>query len=347
MSRCVTLSPYDFADEASSIVTSGCVILYDYPCCQGATLEVKNYYSDLGDYHDFAGSISPCGEFRSEMPESIHETWLGHTENMTKFAENGDIAVYYNDAVHTTALRSHRDILNKVWNYVKENYGKFGPDGGRLSVFMHANVSGPTYGFNSIQNYFDEDSDCRNLIDVTGDLEAWSTPLSGVELDIVVHEIAHIVEGASKGIHESPSYGLWGDSKWAEIFMYDVYSSLGYTQERDRVHEMWTNSADNFPKPGTHWFRDWFFPIWRDCGGVQVLDKYFELLAKHYPKEPGQKWKYRAGAVINLGEFVHFFSGAAGRNLVDQAKIAFQWDSSNERDLWQARRNFPGVRYDH
>ena len=42
-------------------------------------------------------------------------------------------------------------------------------------------------------------------------------------LDMIVHEVAHIVEGGSKNTQRSPQFGIWGDSKWAEIFIYDVY----------------------------------------------------------------------------------------------------------------------------
>lgn len=50
-------------------------------------------------------------------------------------------------------------------------------------------------------------------------------------------------------------------------------------------------------------------------------------------------------AALNLAEFVYFFSGAAGRNLIGQARIAFKWNANDDSLLEQDRRNYPGVRY--
>ena len=47
---------------------------------------------------------------------------------------------------------------------------------------------------------------------------------------MVTHEISHIVEGANNGAWGSPAFPIWGDSKWAEFFIYDVYTALGRQQ---------------------------------------------------------------------------------------------------------------------
>jgi hypothetical protein len=48
---------------------------------------------------------------------------------------------------------------------------------------------------------------------------------------------------------------------------------------------------------------------------------------------------------MNWGEFVHFWSGAVGRDLSDQADIAFDPSAEREAQLTQAKIDFPGVTY--
>ncbi|MFT3926445.1 MAG: hypothetical protein QM778_28125 [Myxococcales bacterium] len=48
---------------------------------------------------------------------------------------------------------------------------------------------------------------------------------------------------------------------------------------------------------------------------------------------------------MNLGEFVHFMSGAAGTDLKTQAMNAFTWSTEREQQLTKARADFPGVTY--
>lgn len=348
VTKCLSLSRYNFSVKASSIRTSGCVILYEDNCCHHYSTTYTYDNPNLRPSLKVARSIGPCSQVQEPSPESISETWSGHSQTMTVASEVDNVTIYYNSDMTKSALEYHRVVFSKVWDYVSRYYRRMVQDGSNLTVFMHANVHGPTYSTNSFQTYFDEESGCRNMIDLVGDSKAWSKPLAGVEFDKILHEISHIVENTSNWVHGSPSQGFWGDStssKWAEIFAYDVYTNLGYSQESYRVYEMWMNKTANFPKPNTYWFRDWFFPLWRDYGGSLIFRQYFWLLSRHYPKEPDQFWNYKGDAVINMGEFVHFFSGAAGKNLVDVARIAFKMNSQDEKQLEQARMAYPGIQY--
>jgi hypothetical protein len=96
------------------------------------------------------------------------------------------------------------------------------------------------------------------------------------------------------------------------------------------------NSSDNFPRANTHWFRDWFYPIYNSYGGSQVLNRFFSLLAQYFPKNGNN---YSRG--MNWGEFVHFWSGAAGVNLKSLATTAFGWPAQYETQFNQARIDFP------
>src|SRR5262249_14825228 len=150
------------------------------------------------------------------------------------------------------------------------------------------------------------------------------------------HESGHVVESANNGIHGSPAFALWQDSKWMEFYQYDVYVALGLDAEAKRVFDMYTNSSDAFPRAGTHWFRDWFFPLWRDHGHAQVMVKFFKLLAMSSPKSANAYSR-----ALNWGEFVHFMSGAAGANLKAQATMAFGWPADREAQFNKARSDFP------
>jgi len=156
----------------------------------------------------------------------------------------------------------------------------------------------------------------------------------------VTHEIAHVVEGASKGIHNSPAFPIWGDSKWAEIFNYDVYKSLGMDSDATRWYNMMITGSDNFPKPNTFWFRDWFYPIYSQNGESQVLNNFFVVLSQNFPKN-GNNYSRD----MNMGEFVHFWSGACGKNLQPLAENAFGWQLEWNTQFFNAKAEFPNIQY--
>ncbi|MFY0580863.1 hypothetical protein ACN28S_47410 [Cystobacter fuscus] len=67
-----------------------------------------------------------------------------------------------------------------------------------------------------------------------------------------------------------------------------------------------------------------------------MLNRYFSLLAQYYPKNGND---YARG--LNWGEFIHFWSGAAGVNLKTLATSAFGWPTEWETQFVQAQRSFP------
>ena len=77
------------------------------------------------------------------------------------------------------------------------------------------------------------------------------------------------------------------------------------------VYRRFTGNADDFPQRGTRWFRDWFYPLWRDCGQAEVMDRFFRELARHFPRDSGGTYTRR----MNWGEYIHFTSGAAAADL--------------------------------
>ncbi|HEY0608169.1 MAG TPA: T9SS type A sorting domain-containing protein, partial [Chitinophaga sp.] len=162
----------------------------------------------------------------------------------------------------------------------------------------------------------------------------WTGATQG-DYNLLTHEVGHLVELASKNMHGSPAFGIWGDSKWCEIYIYDVYKGLGLESRATNAYNEFMGKTDNFPRANTAWFKNWFYPIYSQYGGAAVLNRYFVQLALYFRRTgtdyPG----------MNMGEFVHFWSGAAGVNLKALATTAFGWTSEYEAQFVKAQQDFP------
>jgi hypothetical protein len=232
---------------------------------------------------------------------------------LTRKYYDKDVAIYFDPDVDPSVTWVH-SYIGDVWRYTKSVYGDFGLDK-RLYVICHTGK----YSGGHPSTYFDPSHDYRNVIDcgpgpwTTFDYNATAVP---------IHEVGHIVEGASKGKYESPASRLWGDSKRMEIYIYDVYKGLKRDEYAARWYDEQINKVDNFPRADTHWFRDWIYPIYNTYGGSQVLNRYFTLLSQNFPtKDNGVDYE----RPMNWGEFVYFWSGATSKNMKAQATTAFGW----------------------
>lgn len=269
----------------------------------------------------------------AEPPATWQEHWFEHVQVVKRVYYDNDLAVYFDNDV-SSSITWPNSFVGNLWRYTKSVYGNFGSENRVYAIFHTGKYSG---GHPS--TYFDDSHDYRNVIDLGS--SSWNAWLSGTgnDLDIAAHEVAHIVEGASKGYKDSPAFGIWGDSKWAEIFIYDAYKGLGMTADATRWYNLNINNSDNFPRAGTQWFKNWFYPIYQ-LKGAAGLNNYFTLLARWFPKN-GQKYARN----LNMGEFIHFWSGAAGKNLKAQATTAFGWNTTYENQFNKARTDFPGIVY--
>ncbi len=264
-------------------------------------------------------------------PKTWQEHWFEHNQLLTNVYYNDDLALYY-DKDMDPAITWPRAAFTKMWKYVKKTYGNFG-DSSRLYVIFHADK----YGGGHPSDYFDASHDYRNVIDVGLGANDWYNE-GGERTNLPIHEIGHIVASASHGrTHDLQHTSVWGDSKFAEIFVYDVLMNTGYENEAAAVVTEMQTTYDDFPQASTQWFKNWFYPIWGQYGHGKVLARYFELISKNVDMNRDQN--------LNMGEFVHFFSGAAGVNLKAQATIAFGWDDTREQQFKQAQQDYPGVKY--
>ena len=279
-------------------------------------------------------------------PATWQEHWFEHNQIVKKVFADTSIVVYFDDQVVKT-ITWPNTYLAQVWNYTKKNYGGFGSDPRLYAIFHSAKYSG---GHPS--TYMDGSHDLRNVIDCgSSDANAWVSG-TGNDIDLTTHEVGHIVEGASKGVHNSPAFDIWHDSKWMEIYQYDVYLGLGRNDDAVRWFNKMQSTTDNYPRAGTKWFKDWFYPVYTQYGKTKVLNNFFALLAKNFPKKyfnNGTATYPEYARKMNFGEFIHFWSGAAGTNLKSLAQTAFG-DKDEDGNDWtvqftQAQTTFSDIKY--
>lgn len=275
--------------------------------------------------------ISPGGP-GGEPPQEWAEHWFEHNQTLQLVDYNEWVVLYFDAEVDQSQTDWLLPFLTDVWKYTVKHYGQFtdGERDGRLYGIFHQGK----YSGGHPSTYFDESHDYRNVSD------AGPGPWPDGSFDLASHEVSHVVEGASRGVHGSPAFGLWGDSKWAEFYQYDLYVGLGLTAEAERVFEKFSNGSDSFPQANTHWFSDWYYPLWRDYGGVAVMVNFFQLLSEHFPKNGDD---YARG--LNFGEYVHFMSGAVNADLKQLATTAFGWPTERETEFQNAKQEFGEVSY--
>ena len=264
----------------------------------------------------------------------VAEHWFEHDQLLHLAGVTSDVAVYFDADVNEDAARWLLPYLEEAWRYTKQTFGEFGPDPLLYSIFHQGRYAG---GHPS--SYQDVSHDNRNVTDCgpgpyrEGD--------SGIH-EMVTHEISHVVEGANNGAWGSPAFPIWGDSKWAEFFIYDVYAALGRQHWAADVATVFDRTSDDFPRRDTHWFRDWWRPLRTGTGGgPQVMVRFFRLLAEHFPR--GADTHYVRD--LTWGEYLHFTSGAAGGDVTDLARRAFGWPRRWTRELARARAEFPAITY--
>jgi hypothetical protein len=267
------------------------------------------------------GVLVVASPSQTTPPATWQEHWFEHNQLLTRVFYDSDVAVYYDGDTPPTITWPFK-YFGDVSRYLKQVYGPLSPEN-RLYFILHTNkYSGghPSY-------YYNASHDNRNVAD--NGPGPWTNP----GYDIPTHEVGHIVESTPYGLKNSPAFGLWGDSKWCEIFIYDVYKGLGMNAEATRWYNNCITQTLDKPVTGAHWFRDWFYPLYTQYGGSGFLAKFFENL--------GKNWK---GGDLSWGQYVHFESCAAGADLRPAFKKAFgdaTWTAGMDSDFLAAQKQYP------
>jgi hypothetical protein len=262
-------------------------------------------------------------------PETWQEHWFEHNQILKLKYYDNNVAVYFDDDMNEIEASWQYSYISQIVDYVKRTYGNIYSD--RLYAIYH---KGKYYGGHP-SYYYDSSHDYRNVIDCGSN--DWSQENQWAK-DGPSHEISHIVESTVHGKKGSPAFGIWKDSKWAEFFQYDLYLGIGMKSDAQRLYNQFMNTTDNFPRSDTHWFRDWFYPLWQNYGGAKVMKNFFSLISKYWPVDSNGYTRD-----MNWGEFVHFMSGAAGKDLRNLASNAFGWPTEWENQFQKARIDFPEV----
>ncbi|WP_240670978.1 hypothetical protein [Lacibacter luteus] len=283
------------------------------------------------------GGSTPPPVINYDVPPSTwQEHWFDHAQLVSRVYYDTSLVVYFDNDVQKS-ITWPNTFVKEVWQYTRKTYGyEFGSDKRLYAIFHAGKYSGGHPGY-----YYSSRHDNRNVIDCgSSSLNAW-TAGTGNDLDLVTHEVGHVVESANNNAKGSPAFAIWKDSKWMEIYIYDVYKGLGRTADADRWYNLMMGTTDNFPQTNTQWFKNWFYPIYNQYGGSAVLNKFFKLLAANFPKDGNRQYTRD----LNWGEFIHFWSGAAGANLKPLATTAFGWPAEWETQFNKAKTDFPSVTY--
>ena len=172
-------------------------------------------------------------------PRTWKEHWFEHEQEVRLVASDAEVAVYYDDKMPEDEQTAWIvPFMSRAWRYTRATYGNFGPPDRLFAVFHQGR-----YGGGHPSTYFDKSHENRNVTDCgTG---TWSP----ADVDLPSHEIGHIVEGANNGVHESPAFDIWRDSKWIELYQYDLYLGLGMQDDAQRVFAKFSAQVDRLPPP--------------------------------------------------------------------------------------------------
>jgi hypothetical protein len=289
-------------------------------------------------------------------PSTLKETgWYDtHKDNLYRIYSSPALQVFHDEwetnATSAAAIQWLTPALEEAWAYTKSLYQMH--SGPQLFAILNAAGDQPThkaYGVGGALYGYTADNGYRNSIFTMND--QWHVAdYSGWGFRSLIHELNHIVESNNHETMNSPSYAVWGDSHWGEIFMYDVYKHLagvpatGVTlAHAEELRTTWWDARDDF---GGQWLKDWYYPLYTGTlgnsaqgkNGSAFLVKYFELLSRYLPTTANMYARN-----LNLGEYIHFCSAAAGVDLTTAARQAFRLDRRPEVEvqLGRAQLDYP------
>lgn len=260
--------------------------------------------------------------------ETWTEHWFEHDQALSRVYYDDCVAIYFDADMAPAASTWLSPFMSKAWSYTVATYGYLGPE--RTYAVFHQGK----YGGGHSATFREASHDFHNTVDAGG--TDWTQNYQDITLTL----LGFIVEGnAAHTKFGSPAAGLWGGTKWEEIYKYDVYVGLGLNDQATVAMNKFNLLSNSNPRANTFWFRDWFYPLWRDHGHAKVLVTFYSLLEQNFPavdKEMGD---------MNWGEYVHFMSGAAHTNLKTLATKAFGWTTQMNDQFLQAQTDYPKITY--
>lgn len=237
------------------------------------------------------------------------------------------------------------------WEYVFSCYGEELSDE-QLHVMLFPLEEGG--GLASIFDYRGGGGNYTNMVYIKANKNWFKNRAeSGYIYDVMAHELCHIIEGVGGGYNGSMFYPVWGDSKWAEILQFDIFQALGVSRAASwhSSYAAETNPAGGADYPNSaqtsYWYRDFLYPTYDKYGKTELLKKFWKLQGEHYRMKNGsfQGTPTNPGGRGNLGELIHFWSGAARVDVKPYVIKAFGWNEQFEAWLQKAKIDYPLVTY--
>ncbi|MGS2737888.1 discoidin domain-containing protein [Sinomicrobium sp. M5D2P17] len=260
----------------------------------------------------------------------ISEEWNDHDSDLKRQYFDSYVAIYYSGEVDREITWPF-DFISKSWEYILNTYGTFGDNDSRLFVAVHKDL----YADNYYATFLDDVLDFESLIDFSLEGEEMNT----INTDKIILIMEELVENSVYGVKGAPVSEVWQD-QFVYIFLYDLYRILEMEGDAQRIYDKAMAASVSYPSEDTYWFRDWFYPLYEDYEGVRIFSNFFRLLSEKYPIN-GDSYARN----LNLGELIHFFSGATGKDLQSMAEAAFGWTDETEIELLRARADFPDLNY--
>jgi hypothetical protein len=284
--------------------------------------------SDAGGAGGEAPTVGGCPG-GPEPPLSWTEHWFEHNQKLTRVFYDDCVALYFDADVPLATKDWLAPFIGKAWSYSLATYGKMGNE--RIYAVVHQG----RYNGGHSSTFVEASHDNRAVIDMG------ATSWKDGDYDLPAHLLGFLVD--SEGAHSkfgAPQGDHYENVGFPLIYKYDLYSALGLTSTAAAALAEFNAELNDQPFPDTYWFRDWFYPVWKDHGRAQVFANYLSLLEKYYP----------AGAdlwmpTMNYGQYFHFMSGAAGVDLAPLARNAFEWHPDFDEEIAAAKADFPDIEY--
>jgi hypothetical protein len=239
--------------------------------------------------------------------------------------------------------------MKTLWTDIRNNWGSFGLTN---RIMLRAHQLAPNAGGEFHHQFYYRYNEFENGVDGSWD-GAWDDTYKPSLLKrCLIHEMGHIVEGAVNNTFSpggaSQVANLWGDDAFNALLVWDVIKRVGTAQEIADAHAEALNSdgsdlegcaAGGGCPPGTTpsqvaWFGKFFEPIYNGYGGIGFMVRYYQLARRYYQLNERGYYDHR----MNVGEFIHFMSAAAGVSEKAQAKMAWgTWLSDWDTQYQQAR----------
>ena len=260
---------------------------------------------------------------------SWQEHWNDHGQLLSRVYYDDCIALYFDADVAPSAKDWLVSFLDQAWSYSLATYGAMGKERTYVVVRQGRYLGGHS------STYVEGTHDGHATIDMGA--ASWTEP----SYDLPATLLGWLVD--NQGAHTkfgAPMAVEYGSDGFPLVYAYDLYRALAMDGTADQALTTFNGVVSARPRPGTYWFRDWFYWLWKNHGGAPLFARYQALLQQYYPAS-ADHWM----PAMTYGEYFHFMNGAAGVDLAPLIKHAFGSQASFDEELAAAKQAYPDIKY--